>query len=166
MIFSRARAPRMHLPPSLSAQKAMRRATPAARGGIRGKKPGLTDEQIEEIREAFNLFDTDHSGARAPDAQQTASLVCSLPSRRRAGRAAARELVCRAPYSLWAARARSPPPGRRGSRCRARPSLGCASKPAVSNRCLTLGLSTCKWSQRGWARALNKRLLPSRSAIR
>eukprot|EP00304_Pavlova_gyrans_P008968 CAMPEP_0206058608 /NCGR_PEP_ID=MMETSP1466-20131121/47051_1 /ASSEMBLY_ACC=CAM_ASM_001126 /TAXON_ID=44452 /ORGANISM="Pavlova gyrans, Strain CCMP608" /LENGTH=100 /DNA_ID=CAMNT_0053433903 /DNA_START=53 /DNA_END=352 /DNA_ORIENTATION=+ len=40
---------------------AMRRTTPAARG--RGKKPGLTDEQIEEIREAFNLFDTDHSGS-------------------------------------------------------------------------------------------------------
>lgn len=24
---------------------------------------GLTDEQLEEIREAFNLFDTDHSGS-------------------------------------------------------------------------------------------------------
>ena len=27
------------------------------------KKPGLSEEQIEEIREAFNLFDTDHSGS-------------------------------------------------------------------------------------------------------
>ena len=35
------------------------------RGGARGKskKPGLSEEQIEEIREAFNLFDTDHSGS-------------------------------------------------------------------------------------------------------
>ena len=28
----------------------------------KSKKPGLSEEQIEEIREAFNLFDTDHSG--------------------------------------------------------------------------------------------------------
>merc|ERR1712093_653257 len=27
------------------------------------KKPGLSEEQVEEIREAFNLFDTDHSGS-------------------------------------------------------------------------------------------------------
>jgi centrin-1 len=33
----------------------MRRATPASR---KTKKPGLSEEQIEEIREAFNLFDT------------------------------------------------------------------------------------------------------------
>ena len=38
------------------------------REGIREAPPmntlskDLTDEQIEEIREAFNLFDTDHSG--------------------------------------------------------------------------------------------------------
>ena len=32
------------------------------RGG-KAKKPGLSEEQIEEIREAFNLFDTDHSGS-------------------------------------------------------------------------------------------------------
>ena len=37
----------------------MRRGTPASR---KSKKPGLSEEQIEEIREAFNLFDTDHSG--------------------------------------------------------------------------------------------------------
>jgi hypothetical protein len=27
------------------------------------ERPGLTEEEIEEIREAFNLFDTDGSGA-------------------------------------------------------------------------------------------------------
>lgn len=37
------------------------RRTPAA--SRKQKKPGLTEEQIEEIREAFNLFDTDHSGS-------------------------------------------------------------------------------------------------------
>ena len=39
----------------------MRRATPGA--SRKAKKPGLSEEQIEEIREAFNLFDTDHSGS-------------------------------------------------------------------------------------------------------
>jgi len=41
----------------------------AARGGKTGKKaaktyerPGLSEEEIEEIKEAFNLFDTDGSG--------------------------------------------------------------------------------------------------------
>ena len=41
----------------------------AARGAKGGKKaaktyerPGLSDEEIEEIKEAFNLFDTDGSG--------------------------------------------------------------------------------------------------------
>jgi centrin-1 len=37
------------------------RRTPAA--SRKTKKPGLTEEQVEEIREAFNLFDTDHSGS-------------------------------------------------------------------------------------------------------
>ena len=27
------------------------------------ERPGLSEEEIEEIREAFNLFDTDHSGS-------------------------------------------------------------------------------------------------------
>ena len=42
----------------------------ASRGAKGGKKaaktyerPGLSDEEIEEIKEAFNLFDTDGSGA-------------------------------------------------------------------------------------------------------
>merc|ERR1712149_54998 len=37
-----------------------------SRRGAAGKKKakgGLTEEQIEEIREAFNLFDADNSGA-------------------------------------------------------------------------------------------------------
>lgn len=29
---------------------------------LKGKKPELTDEQVEEIKEAFNLFDTNRSG--------------------------------------------------------------------------------------------------------
>lgn len=28
------------------------------------ERPGLSEEEIEEIREAFNLFDTDGSGVR------------------------------------------------------------------------------------------------------
>ena len=41
------------------------RRTPAnsAANARNKKKPGLTEEQVEEIREAFNLFDTDHSGS-------------------------------------------------------------------------------------------------------
>ena len=29
------------------------------------ERPGLSEEEIEEIREAFNLFDTDGSGSKA-----------------------------------------------------------------------------------------------------
>ena len=39
----------------------MRRAQPGSTR--KNRKPGLSEEQIEEIREAFNLFDTDHSGS-------------------------------------------------------------------------------------------------------
>ena len=38
------------------------RRPPASRK-VKKKKQGLSEEQIEEIREAFNLFDTDHSGS-------------------------------------------------------------------------------------------------------
>jgi hypothetical protein len=33
-------------------------------GGVKrkGDKPGLTESEVAEIREAFNLFDTDGSG--------------------------------------------------------------------------------------------------------
>ena len=31
-------------------------------GGAGGDKPGLSEEEIEEIREAFNLFDTEGTG--------------------------------------------------------------------------------------------------------
>lgn len=30
------------------------------------ERPGLSEEEIEEIREAFNLFDTDGSGMHEP----------------------------------------------------------------------------------------------------
>ena len=46
-------------PPFLRTQSKMRRGA----AGKKAKKPGLSEEQIEEIREAFNLFDTDHSGS-------------------------------------------------------------------------------------------------------
>lgn len=41
------------------------RRTPSKRGGHSKsyERPGLSEEEIEEIREAFNLFDTDGSGA-------------------------------------------------------------------------------------------------------
>ena len=41
----------------------MRKGAPAKGRAGSKKKPGLSEEQIEEIREAFNLFDTDHSGS-------------------------------------------------------------------------------------------------------
>merc|ERR1711975_192920 len=53
--------PTLPFAPSTSSTPIMRR-TPAA-GSRKAKKPGLSEEQIEEIREAFNLFDTDHSGS-------------------------------------------------------------------------------------------------------
>ena len=45
---------------------ATRGGKPTPTGGKRGAKaierPGLSEEEIEEIREAFNLFDADGSG--------------------------------------------------------------------------------------------------------
>merc|ERR1719465_55969 len=38
------------------------RAAPQARGQAKGGKPELTEEQRQEIKEAFDLFDTDGSG--------------------------------------------------------------------------------------------------------
>ena len=42
-----------------------RRGSPNRRGKII-ERPGLSEEEIEEIREAFNLFDTDGSGTIDP----------------------------------------------------------------------------------------------------
>ena len=39
------------------------RRTPQKRAPKTYERPGLSEEEIEEIREAFNLFDTDHSGS-------------------------------------------------------------------------------------------------------
>jgi Ca2+-binding EF-hand superfamily protein len=44
-----------------------RRQAPASRGRkLTYDKPGLTEDEIDEIREAFNLFDTDGSGTIDP----------------------------------------------------------------------------------------------------
>merc|ERR1712023_581532 len=50
-----------------------------SRRGAAGKKKskgGLTEEQIEEIREAFNLFDADNSGAI--DVRELKAVMCAL----------------------------------------------------------------------------------------
>lgn len=46
----------------------MRGAKPAGRGGVQKKteRPGLTADEIEELREAFNLFDTEATGKIDP----------------------------------------------------------------------------------------------------
>ena len=46
-----------------------RLGTNTAKSPVRRKafeRPGLTEDEIEEIREAFNLFDTDGSGMIDP----------------------------------------------------------------------------------------------------
>ncbi len=47
----------------MQASKGGRGAPPA---GQKTEHPGLTEEEIEEIREAFNLFDADGSGSIDP----------------------------------------------------------------------------------------------------
>lgn len=42
------------------------RRTPTKRAAKTFERPGLSEEEIEEIREAFNLFDTDGSGTIDP----------------------------------------------------------------------------------------------------
>eukprot|EP00914_Ancora_sagittata_P012201 GHVO01023544.1.p2 GENE.GHVO01023544.1~~GHVO01023544.1.p2 ORF type:complete len:172 (+),score=33.80 GHVO01023544.1:946-1461(+) len=41
-------------------------ASPRRRRGVAIERPGLTEDEVEEIREAFNLFDTDGSGTIDP----------------------------------------------------------------------------------------------------
>lgn len=44
------------------------RGRPAAKGPAKGKvsRPGLTEDECEELREAFNLFDTEATGKIDP----------------------------------------------------------------------------------------------------
>lgn len=46
----------------------MSRKNPPARGPAkkRVERPGLTEDEIEELREAFNLFDTEATGKIDP----------------------------------------------------------------------------------------------------
>jgi centrin-1 len=44
------------------ARQSYRKSVVAARRAEQGKRSGLTEEQKQEIREAFDLFDTDGSG--------------------------------------------------------------------------------------------------------
>jgi Ca2+-binding EF-hand superfamily protein len=39
---------------------------PSAKISRKNERPGLTEDEIEEIREAFNLFDTEGSGKIDP----------------------------------------------------------------------------------------------------
>jgi hypothetical protein len=49
---------------------------PAARApGKKGGKPELSEEQKQEIREAFDLFDTDGSGGRTTTADRAARVA-------------------------------------------------------------------------------------------
>lgn len=43
-----------------------RASAPAARRKLTYERPGLTEDEIDEIREAFNLFDTDGTGSIDP----------------------------------------------------------------------------------------------------
>jgi EF hand len=47
-------------------QTPQQRRTPTKRAAKTYERPGLSEEEIEEIREAFNLFDTDGSGTIDP----------------------------------------------------------------------------------------------------
>eukprot|EP00611_Tribonema_gayanum_P009293 TRINITY_DN19079_c0_g1_i2.p1 TRINITY_DN19079_c0_g1~~TRINITY_DN19079_c0_g1_i2.p1 ORF type:complete len:140 (+),score=28.17 TRINITY_DN19079_c0_g1_i2:152-571(+) len=50
----------------MSTYAAQRRAPQGKRAAKTYERPGLSEEEIEEIREAFNLFDTDGSGSIDP----------------------------------------------------------------------------------------------------
>jgi EF hand len=50
----------------LCSKHTQQRRTPTKRAAKTYERPGLSEEEIEEIREAFNLFDTDGSGTIDP----------------------------------------------------------------------------------------------------
>ena len=47
---------------TISSAQSYRKSVVAAKRAEKGKRTGLTEEQKQEIREAFDLFDTDGSG--------------------------------------------------------------------------------------------------------
>jgi len=51
------------------------RRTPQRKPAKTYERPGLSEEEIEEIREAFNLFDTDGSGTIDPKELKAAMQV-------------------------------------------------------------------------------------------
>jgi len=62
-------SPFTHLPPppsTLPNPNQASRRTPQRKPAKTYERPGLSEEEIEEIREAFNLFDTDGSGTIDP----------------------------------------------------------------------------------------------------
>ncbi|CAE7446340.1 Icl1d [Symbiodinium sp. KB8] len=64
---SRNRAKRLHrIPRFAPPERAQAAARRSPRRGRAYDRPGLSEEEIEEIREAFNLFDTDGSGTIDP----------------------------------------------------------------------------------------------------
>ncbi|KAF8822643.1 centrin 2 [Cardiosporidium cionae] len=56
-------------------------AVPSSRRRWTSERPGLNDDEIEEIREAFNLFDTDGSGTVDPRELKAALLSLGFDNR-------------------------------------------------------------------------------------
>lgn len=95
------------------------------------ERPGLSEEEIEEIREAFNLFDTDGSGAFQTSVLARAARRAPLaPSARPRARNAAWGARVR-PRWLWLAWGRA---GSRSRAARARTRGGAAAAQARSTR--------------------------------
>ena len=68
VVCSRSKYPtdRSHYITHFSPWSSQARRTPTKRAAKTYERPGLSEEEIEEIREAFNLFDTDGSGTIDP----------------------------------------------------------------------------------------------------